>query len=117
MPDLTEHFSRREFACPDGCGRDTADVELLRVLERLRRAFGAPVIVTSGHRCPEHNAAVGGAPDSQHLYGRAADIQVEDATPDEVYRYLTERYPTRYGIGRYDGWTHVDTRSGPPARW
>ena len=36
------------------------------VLDPLREAWGAPVIVTSGYRCPRLNAAVGGARRSQH---------------------------------------------------
>ena len=36
------------------------------------------MVVTSGYRCPIHNAAIGGAAESQHIYGTAADIAVRD---------------------------------------
>ena len=57
-----------------------ADVERLRllcehVLEPLRRRFGV-IRITSGFRCPQLNAAVGGVERSQHLTGEAADIHV-----------------------------------------
>jgi uncharacterized protein YcbK (DUF882 family) len=64
-----------------------------------------------------HNALVGGAADSQHLYGKAADIRVEDVDPATVADCLEDKHPDRYGIGRYQTWTHIDVRSGPPARW
>ena len=46
------------------------------VLEPARVAFGAPIYITSGYRCPALNTAVGGKPTSQHLRGEAADLQV-----------------------------------------
>ncbi len=118
MGDLARHFSRREFACRDGCGFDTVDAQLLEVLTVVREHFDAPVTITSGCRCAEHNAAVGGSPNSQHLLGRAADFVVQGVAPDEVADWLDRTYAGRLGIGRYpkSGFTHVDSRL-IPARW
>lgn len=113
----SRYFQRVEFACSCGCGFDTVDSETLAVLEDVRAHFEAPVVVTSGCRCSAYNARIGGAEHSQHKLGRAADIQVKDVTPTRVQDYLINRYPGRYGIGRYDTFTHVDTRTGGPARW
>lgn len=44
------------------------------VLDPLREAWGKPIIVNSGYRCPALNKAVGGVPTSHHLKGMAADI-------------------------------------------
>lgn len=44
------------------------------VLDPLREAWGRPLTVTSGYRCPELNRAVGGSKTSHHLRGMAADI-------------------------------------------
>lgn len=44
------------------------------ILDPLRRAYGRPILVTSGYRSPELNRAVKGAVGSQHMQGRAADI-------------------------------------------
>lgn len=44
------------------------------VLDPAREAFGHPIIVNSGFRCPLHNTTVGGARHSQHMEGEAADI-------------------------------------------
>ena len=49
-----------------------------KVLDPLRDAWRAPIIVTSGYRCPQLNKAVGGTVTSHHLRGMAADITVGD---------------------------------------
>ena len=55
------------------------------ILDPLREAWGAPIIVTSGYRCQRLNKAVGGASNSQHLYGQAADIRtVSDSREDNL---------------------------------
>ena len=56
------------------------------VLDKLRGEWGGPIIVTSGYRCKELNAAVGGARNSQHLKGQAADIVSDDF--DEFRRFV-----------------------------
>lgn len=116
MIEGSPHFKRKEFACQCGCGFDTVDAQLLEVLSRIRDAFG-PVIITSGCRCANHNAKVGGSKSSQHLYGRAADIKVPNSNPDAVYAYVDALYPDRLGLGKYKSWVHVDTRTNGPARW
>lgn len=45
-----------------------------QLLQKVRDAWGAPIAVTSGYRCPRLNALVGGAANSQHMAGQAADI-------------------------------------------
>ena len=45
------------------------------VLDPLREAYGRPIRVTSGYRCPKLNRLVGGSPNSQHMRGEAADIR------------------------------------------
>lgn len=44
------------------------------VLDPLREAWGRPLAVSSGYRCPSLNKAVGGAATSHHMKGMAADI-------------------------------------------
>lgn len=52
-----------------------------KILDPLREAWGAPIIVTSGYRCGKLNRAVGGASGSQHMLGQAADIRTVIDTP------------------------------------
>lgn len=46
------------------------------VLQPLREAVGSPIQITSGFRSPKVNKAVGGAKNSDHLKGKAADVQL-----------------------------------------
>lgn len=85
---LTEHFTLAEFVRSETADRKHIDntptteaVDNLRalcrdVIEPARVAFGEPIYITSGYRCPALNKAVGGKPTSQHLRGEAADLQV-----------------------------------------
>ena len=107
---VSEHFSREEFACGDQCGFATVDVELLELLESIRKRFNAPVTITSGCRCSLHNTAVGGAYRSKHLLGIAADIKVKDVDPKEVYKFVDGHAPNKYGLKAYSSWVHVDVR-------
>ena len=85
------------------------------MLEAIRVHFDKPVVITSGCRCPAHNEAEGGAPNSQHKLGRAADIVVADTEPDDVATFV-ERTFNRGGVGRYSTFTHIDSR-GVKAGW
>lgn len=117
MGDLTPHFSAHEFRCRDG-SEHPISCRLLSMLEAIRCHFG-PVSVTSGYRSPSYNTAVGGAPNSYHLQGRAADIQIPGVTPEDVYKWADNTFPIS-GLGLYErgsgGWVHVDDR-GTRARW
>ena len=112
---ISKHFARYEIACRCGCGFDSMDAETLMVADMVREFVGKPVSVNSGARCEKHNRLVGGSPYSQHLLARAMDLKVED--PLEVYNFLCEKFPRKYGIGLYQGFVHIDTRTHGPARW
>ncbi|MBQ9527846.1 MAG: hypothetical protein IJR68_09555 [Fretibacterium sp.] len=66
-------FRPEEFKCPC-CGQGSPALMLVLWLDLFRAAWGGPVKVNSGFRCPAHNAEVGGAEKSRHLLGCAADI-------------------------------------------
>lgn len=51
------------------------------VLDPLRIKYGMPIIVSSGYRCAELNKVVGGAGNSQHIKGQAADIYCVNRSP------------------------------------
>lgn len=44
------------------------------LLDPIRQMWGKPIIVNSGFRCVKLNKAVGGAKNSEHMSGCAADI-------------------------------------------
>ena len=117
MGDISPHFNRSEFKCKcNSCDQDTIDVELIEVLERLRAWAKLPITINSGNRCKAYNKAIGGSKNSQHVKSRAADIVVHGKDPFLIYRKLDDWYPEKYGMGRYDNFTHIDTRNGR-ARW
>ena len=117
MGDLSTHFSRSELQC-HCCGRLHIDARLLDGLEQLRALAGAPVLIHAGYRCPQHNQAVGGVPNSEHTLGLAADIVLPGLSLQRMYE-LALQVPlfAQGGIGVYDGgFLHVDVRDHR-ARW
>lgn len=92
-----KHFSIRELSRSETASRkginntpNSAIVNALtalidNVLDPLREKWGAPIIVTSGYRCPALNRAIGGASGSQHTKGEAADIRtLSDSREDNM---------------------------------
>ena len=120
---LSANFTVAEFACKDGSDPVFVDSSLAALLQKIRDHFGRPVVITSGYRTASHNTKVGGSKSSQHLLGRAADIQVQDTDPLAVAAYAESLMPGWGGVGRYPvkagrakGWVHVDTRPNK-SRW
>jgi uncharacterized protein YcbK (DUF882 family) len=87
--------------------------KLAKALEEVRVLLGnKPIRITSGYRNNAHNRRVGGAYNSYHTKGLAADITVEGMTAAEVQKILKD---WNGGLGSYTTWTHVDI--GPKRRW
>ena len=120
---LSPAFKAREFRCRDGSDAIMIDQTLVVLLQAIREHFNKPITITSGYRTAAHNAVVGGAKSSQHLLGRAADIQVAGVSVEDVAAYAESLMPAWGGVGRYPvkagrakGWVHVDTRPNK-SRW
>ena len=121
------HFSWREFACHEGTPypttwRTTRAVALAAVLEGFRTFLGGGLLhVGSVYRTPAWNRAHGGAPNSQHPQGRAADSY--PPVPVGKRRRMTMRtfhvHAQAYarsdrrvgGLGLYRWGVHLDTRT------
>lgn len=56
------------------------------VLDPVRDMVNAPIIITSGYRCPQVNRLVGGVNNSQHMSGCAADFHVMGFTSSMMYQ-------------------------------
>ena len=85
------------------------------VLDPLRDAWGGPIRVNSGYRCPELNRAVGGTPSSQHQQGEAADITVGSRSGNRRLLALIKRLdlPVDQCIDEKGcRWIHVSHRRG-----
>ena len=113
---LSQNFQVKEFACNDGSDVIFISPELVTILQAIRSHFNKPVTINSGYRTPEYNKKVGGATQSQHLYGTAADIAVSGVSPKDVAAFAETLLYNRGGIGIYAGFTHIDTRE-TKSRW
>lgn len=89
-------------------------------LQVIRDYVGLPIFVNSGYRTKKHNEKVGGEKDSQHLLGLAADIWVQDMTPEELCQIIEalikKEKVLQGGLGLYNTFVHYDAR-GYRARW
>ena len=96
-----KYFKMSEFACRDGCpmpasARENIEALVEAVLDPAREKFGKPITVNSGYRCPRHNAAVGGVPNSQHMRGEAADVSAGSAQASREVGKIIEQ------LGKFD---------------
>ena len=110
--DKVKYFDKSEFACK--CGRycngfpAEPNAKLVKVAERVREHFGAPVIVSSGVRCKTHNANVGGVPNSRHTMGKAMDFTVAGHTATEVLMYVKKQSELDYSYAIDSNYVHMD---------
>ena len=91
-----------------------ANLKLLveKVLDPLREAWGAPIIVDRGYRCGRLNKILKGSSTSQHLLGQAADIRTVSDKPEDNKRLfdLIRKLGLPYDqlIDEYNyNWIHV----------
>lgn len=109
---LTEHFNITEFHCKGtscGCKETLHDPALSGYLQKIREHFGKPLYITSGYRCPKHNAATSNASStSRHTKGQAADFTISGVEPAEIAKFAESI--GILGIGLYDNFVHIDTR-------
>ena len=117
--NLSQHFTLAELTQSDAAIRlgipnkptpaDMANLgRLAQTLEKVREAIRKPIMVTSAYRCEAVNSAIGGAKNSQHMQGLAADIKVPGMTPYEVCMTIM-RAGIEYDqlILEFGAWTHI----------
>ncbi len=111
--DGIKYFDRDEFRCKCGgkhCDGFPAEPEqkLVRLADRVREHFGAPMIVSSGVRCETHNANVGGAAASRHKRGKALDACVRGMPASIVLAYVQAQPEVRYAYAIDSNYVHMD---------
>lgn len=120
---LSEHFLLSEFACSDGSHVVLIHPSLIDLLEAIRKHLndvypsGAPIKINSGYRTVSYNGTIGGAKESRHVLGMAADIHAYRTIrgakiaidPNDVAA-IAEVLGAG-GVGRYKTFTHVDVDS------
>lgn len=91
--------------------------ELIVVLDQIREAWGSPIIITSGYRCPKLNTAVGGSKTSSHMTGYAVDMHPKTGNNRTFHRFV-EKWLLDNNVGfdqiinEYDySWTHLGIKN------
>lgn len=94
------YFTRAEFACRH-CGENAIDDSFVTLLDELRHRCGFPLPVTSGYRCPAHNAAMSttGA-HGPHTTGRAVDLAVSRHRAHDLLRHALAMGFTGIGVAQ-----------------
>lgn len=124
---ITENFSWEEFqrsskaeelgidnSIPDESIASQVRSLVVTVLQPLRSAFGKPLHINSGYRCPDLNKALKGAKNSQHTKGQAADIASDN--PRELAEHvLQEKLPFDQMI-LYNTFVHISHKHPGPQR-
>lgn len=88
-----------------------------QVLQPIRDKYDHAITITSGYRSPKLNAAVGGAKNSQHLKGEAADIKCSATSKAELFNLIKDMISKgeikvgqliwEYGTKKEPNWIHV----------
>ncbi len=68
------NFTEAEMRCHCGCGRADMSPDFMAALQRVRVAYGKPMNITSGFRCPEYDRKIGGK--GVHPTGQASDVAI-----------------------------------------
>ena len=121
---LTNNFNKSEFEC--NCGCEMPNEVFLQIqklasqLQCIRDFIRFPIKITSAYRCPSHNKEIGGVSNSQHILGKASDIQVSDSSPEAIYQVIDTLaeygHVLQGGLGLYNTFTHYDIRK-TRVRW
>jgi uncharacterized protein YcbK (DUF882 family) len=116
----SKYFKPSEFRCK--CKLSTCDTippqaHFLKTIDLLRERVGSPLIITSGCRCVVHNQMEGGAKNSAHLYGLAADIDISMFDPIEKLKIFTIALDLFEGVGIGNTIIHVDLKHATKLKW
>lgn len=134
---MVENFTRTrvsdfillsEVPCHCGCCKDNQtlylpDPGIVAIFDRWRFLVGHALPITSFYRCKVHNAKIGGAVDSLHLWAAAIDFfdPKSEITPTYLDRLNKVVGPGGLGIYELDGHFHIDcghlSGSKPWRRW
>ncbi len=126
---LSPHFTVQEMIRSDIATRKgiynfpPADVlenlgVLAQKLETVRIILGRPLYISSGYRCEELNAAIGGSKTSAHMLGLAADFECPAFGPPRAVFDKLREYESDIGYDQLilefppDGWVHLGIRRG-----
>jgi uncharacterized protein YcbK (DUF882 family) len=90
---------------------DIVEIEAMWEVQQSLSLLGIrqPLVITSGYRSPQTNAATeGAARNSMHLYAKAADMYVPGVSMRDLFDACWERSVSG-GMGYYDSHVHLDS--------
>lgn len=96
-----KNFKKSEYKCKckgKYCNGYPHEIHMRLVMEDqyLRNHFNAPVRLTSGLRCTQHNKNVGGVSKSNHMYGRASDKNIDGKSASDILKAIKTLPFNRY---------------------
>jgi uncharacterized protein YcbK (DUF882 family) len=103
---VSRNFTLAEYRSKDHADLVIIHPALILALQAIRDHTGKPVAINSGYRSQAHNRSIGGAPNSLHVKGMAADIVIRGMTPLEVASLAHDL--GLGGIKAYPTFTHID---------
>jgi len=124
---LSPHFARWEFTVsqeavrrgianePSAAQWDRLEALAVTILEPAREHCG-PLHINSGYRSAALNAAIGGAANSQHMRGEAADVIPKQGTLSDLFKWMHANAPFDQIIWEFGAWVHVSHVIDTPAR-
>ncbi len=98
---LYPNFSEAELRCHCGCGRADMKPDFMAILQVIRDEYGKPMHISSGYRCPAHNAAIGGGP--EHPTGKAVDLSCANPAAMELVALAVKYGIRRIGVSQNMG--------------
>lgn len=119
---IAEHFKENEFysKSEDAPEQHYFDKRLIRIASQIREFYECPVHITSTFRTKAHQMQISGTERSAHCLGIAMDFVISedmafihfvDSLRDREFWYDVLRNNGIAGIGIYDSFVHIDTRS------
>ena len=107
-----QYFSRKEFACKCGryCDGYPAQMQrrVVELADRARAELNGVGYVSSGLRCTQHNANVGGVANSRHLLGKAVDLRIEGKSARQTLAWAQKQPEVRYAYAIDANFVHMD---------
>jgi uncharacterized protein YcbK (DUF882 family) len=106
------YFSKKEFAskCSRYCGGYPAQMQrgVVELADRAREELKGVGFVSSGLRCLQHNANVGGVSNSRHLSGKAIDLRIEGKYARHTLTWAQKQPEVRYAYAIDTNYVHMD---------
>lgn len=104
-------FTYKEMACQH-CGEINLSKDFLRELQLLRDAYGKPMKITSGYRCPKHPIEAKKSSPGYHYSKGAVDVAVSGEDAVKLLGFALNRGWTGIGVNT-PSFIHLDRRSNP----